>query len=182
MLREPCNRENTRTDRADSGEMTIKWQGVALAAAVGAIASGLGCVDNMAEVNSSQLHQQQQQIEDLQHQIDSLKQQQNQFYALSSQVAPGGCDHGVMHDATQRGDDKLAARDYERALDYYQDAASACPNNAAAEFNIARAYEAEGERDQASAHYRRAALLGKGAQAAVARQARVALLRIEAGR
>ena len=162
--------------------MTIKWQGVALAAAVGAIASAFGCVDNMAEVNSNQLQQQQQQIEDLQHQIDSLKQQQSQFYALSSQVAPGGCDQGVMHDATQRANDKLAAHDYERALDYYQDAASACPNNATAEFNIARTYEAEGERDQASAHYRRAAMLGKGAQADVGQEARAALSRIDAGR
>jgi tetratricopeptide (TPR) repeat protein len=162
--------------------MTIKWQGVALAAAMGAIAAGLGCADNMAEVNSSQLQQQQQQIEDLQHQIDALKQQQGQFYALSSQVAPGGCDHGVMHDATQRGNEKLAARDYEGALDYYQDAASACPNDAAAEFNIGRTYEAEGERDQASAHYRRAAMLGKRTQAEVGAQARAALSRIEAGR
>ena len=70
----------------------------------------------------------------------------------------------------------------EGALDYYQDAAAACPNNAGAEFNLARAYEAEGERDQASAHYRRAADLGKGAQVGVARQARAALARIEAGR
>jgi tetratricopeptide (TPR) repeat protein len=162
--------------------MTIKWQGVALAAAVCAIVSGPGCVDNMADVNSSLLQQQQRQIEDLQHQIDSLKTQQNQFYALSSQVAPGGCDQGVMHDATQRGDDKLAARDYEGAVNYYQDAASACPNDARAEFNLARAYEAESERDQASAHYKRAAKLGKGSQTAVGKQARAAISRIEAGR
>ncbi|HTW87194.1 MAG TPA: tetratricopeptide repeat protein [Candidatus Binataceae bacterium] len=162
--------------------MTIKWQGVAMAAAMGAIAIALGCADNMAESNSSQLQQQQQQIEDLQHQIDALKQQQGQFYALSSQVAPGGCDHGVMHDATQRGNEKLAARDYDGALDYFQDAASACPNDATAEFNLGRAYEAEGERDQASAHYRRAAKLGIGTQADVGEQARAALSRIEAGR
>jgi Tfp pilus assembly protein PilF len=118
----------------------------------------------------------------LQHQIDSLKQQQNKFYALSSQIAPGGCDHGVMHDATQRGDDKLAHRDYDAAIDYFEDAASACPNDAAAEFNLARAYEAEGERDQASAHYKRAAKLGVGPEADVGEQARVALSRIVAGR
>jgi tetratricopeptide (TPR) repeat protein len=162
--------------------MSYKWQGVALAAAVGAMVSGVGCVEDMAQVNSRQLHQQQRQLEDLQHQIEALKQQQNKFYSLSSQVAPGGCDHGVMHDATQRGDDKLAARDYEGAVAYYQDAASACPNSAEAEFNLARAYEAENERDQASAHYERAAKLGKDAQSVVAQQARAALLRIEAGR
>jgi tetratricopeptide (TPR) repeat protein len=162
--------------------MTTKWQSLALAAAVCASALALGCADNMAQVNSNQLQQEQQQIEDLQHQIDSLKQQQNKFYALSSQIAPGGCDQGVLHDATQRGDAKLAARDYERAIDYYQDAASACPNNAAAEFNIARAYESEGERDRATAHYRRAAMLGIGAQADVGDQAHAALSRIRAGR
>jgi len=163
--------------------MTIRWQGVVIAAAVAASMAGPGCVaDNMADVNSNLLQQQQRQIDDLQHQIDSLKQQQSKFYALSSQVAPGGCDHGVMHDATQHGNDKLAARDYEAAIDYYEDAASACPNDAAAEFNLARAYEAEGERDQASAHYRRAANLGKGTQAGVGEEARAALSRLQAGR
>jgi len=152
-----------------------------MAAAFGAVAA-FGCADNMNDINSNQLQAQQKQIEDLQQQIDSLKQQQNKFYALSSQIAPGGCDHGVMHDATQRGDDKLAARDYDTAVDYFEDAASACPNDASAEFNVARAYAAEGERDQASAHYRRAAKLGVGPQAGVGEQARAALSRIEAGR
>src|SRR5579885_2816922 len=160
--------------------MAISWQGVVVAAAMVATAAAPGCVaDNMAEVNSTLLQQQQRQIDDLQHQIDSLKQQQSKFYALSSQVAPGGCDHGVMHDATQHGDQKLAARDYEAAIDYYEDAASACPNDASAEYNLARAYEAEGERDQASAHYRRAANLGKSS--ADGDQALAALKRIQAG-
>ncbi len=162
--------------------MSLKWRGVFLAAALGGAAAALGCADNLAEINSNQLQSQQKQIDDLQHQIDSLKQQQNKFYALSSQMAPGGCDHGVMHDATQRGNDKLAARDYEAAIDYFEDAASACPNDAGAEFNLARAYEAEGERDQASAHYKRAERLGVGPQAGVGEQARAALSRIEAGR
>lgn len=170
-----------QTEYLNLGKMYWQWQGIALAAAMAATAAVIGCADEMAQENANQLKQEQSQIEDLQHQIDALKQQQGQFYALSSQVAPGGCDHGVMHDATKKGEDKLAAHDYEAALDYYQDAASACPNDASVEFNLARAYEAMGDRDQATVHYRRAAKLGKGKQAALRRQARQAISRIAAG-
>jgi tetratricopeptide (TPR) repeat protein len=131
----------------------------------------------MAEANATQLQQQQQQITDLQSQIDALKNQQSKFYSISSQVAPGGCDQGVTHDATQRGEQKLSARDYEAALGYFEDAQSACPNSAEAELNLARVYEAMGERDQAVPHYRRAIELAKDSDPAIASQARTALSR-----
>lgn len=151
---------------------------VAVVAAV-AIINVTGCADNgMAEANATQLQQQQQQITDLQTQIDALKNQQTKFYSISSQIAPGGCDQGVTHDATQRGDEKLAGQDYEAALGYFEDAQSACPNSAETELNLGRVYDAMGERDQAAPHYRRAIELAKDSDPTVASQARTALGRI----
>ncbi|MGH7907671.1 MAG: hypothetical protein ACREP6_13700 [Candidatus Binataceae bacterium] len=163
--------------------MRAWWESTALIAAFLAaiLIAGFGvsgCSDDLAQENSNQLQQQQRQIEDLQQQLDALKTQQRKFYTISSQIAPGGCDQAVMHDAAARGKQKLAARDYESALGYFQDAASSCPNNAKAELDVARVYEAMGERDHAAAHYRRAAALGKGAEALTGAQARQALQRL----
>jgi len=84
-----------------------------------------------------------------------------------------------MREATRKGGERFAASDFSAALGYYQDALTACPNNAQANVNLARVYEAVGDRAQAVAHYRTAAnASGADADAEAARDARVALSRL----
>ncbi|MFZ0889146.1 MAG: hypothetical protein WA005_11885, partial [Candidatus Binataceae bacterium] len=65
-----------------------------------------------------------------------------------------------------------------KALGYYQDALTACPDSAQAELNLARTYEAMGQREDAIAHYRNAEKGGGESGDAAARQARDALSRL----
>jgi len=65
-----------------------------------------------------------------------------------------------MREATRKGGALFAASDFSGALSYYQDALTACPNNARANLNLARTYEAIGDRAEAVAHYRLAANAG----------------------
>jgi tetratricopeptide (TPR) repeat protein len=149
--------------------------------AVIAVFNATGCADSaIAEANAAQLQQEQKQIDDLQHQLDALKQQQAKFYGMSSSIAPGGCDQGVTHDATQRGEAKLATHDFEAALGYFEDAQTACPNSPEAELNLARAYEAMGEQDQAVPHYQRAISLAGSSNPFITKQAEKALTHIAA--
>ncbi|MBV8452542.1 MAG: tetratricopeptide repeat protein, partial [Deltaproteobacteria bacterium] len=92
-------------------------------------------------------------------------------------LPPGSCDTSIMHEATRKGGERFAASDFSAALNYYQDALTACPNNAQANVNLARAYEAVGDRAQAVAHYRSAAK-ASGADAEAARAAHAALSRL----
>jgi tetratricopeptide (TPR) repeat protein len=158
-----------------------KYLCLSTGAAIAAIAMlvAAGCADSsLAQANATQLQEEQKQIDELQRQLDALKSQQSKFYIISSQIAPGGCDQGVMHDATQRGEQKLVVKDYEAALGYFQDAQSACPNNPQTELNLARVYETMGERDQAVPHYQRAIELAKSFNPVLVRQAKQALTRI----
>ena len=50
----------------------------------------------------------------------------------------------------------LRPSEFTKALGYYQDAVTACPTSAQAQLNVARAYEALGDRDQAMDYYKRA--------------------------
>ena len=53
--------------------------------------------------------------------------------------------------------DKFAAGDFNKALGYYQDALMACPHDDQAEVNVARSYEALGNKVAAINMYRRVA-------------------------
>jgi Tfp pilus assembly protein PilF len=84
-----------------------------------------------------------------------------------------------MREATRKGGERFAASDFSGALGYYQDALTACPKSAQAMVNLARAYEAVGDRAEAVAHYKTAAnASGSGTDAAAVRDARAALTRL----
>jgi tetratricopeptide (TPR) repeat protein len=84
-----------------------------------------------------------------------------------------------MREATRKGGERFAASDFSGALSYYQDALTACPNSAQANLNLARAYEAVGDRSEAVAHYQNAAKAsGADADAEAVHDARAALSRL----
>ena len=118
-------------------------------------------------------------------QQELLAQQQKQIVELQAQGGVGTsyspakpCEESVRQRASRRGAGKFAAHDYAAALGYFQDALTACPSSPQAEFDVARAFDALGERAQARTHYRRAAKLAGAADATIAEQARAALTRL----
>lgn len=126
--------------------------------------------------NRRLLEQQQAQLDQLKQQVAAL---QVQHSYTSVAPASGGCDTSVMHEATRKGGERFAASDFPHALGYYQDAVTACPTSAQAQLNVARSYEAIGDRAQAVTHYRLAAQATGGADDADAvRQAREAIARL----
>jgi tetratricopeptide (TPR) repeat protein len=137
-----------------------------------------GCFnDALLKANQQQLEQQQTQLNQLKQEVAAL-QTQHAPYSNPS-VTPGSCDPNIMHEATRKGGERFAASDFSAALSYYQDALTACPNNAQANVNLAPAYEAIGDRAQALAHYRLAAnASGSDADADAVRNARAALSRL----
>jgi tetratricopeptide (TPR) repeat protein len=143
---------------------------LALAAAVG------GCQQDAIDQNKRLLEQQQAQLEQLKQQVTALKAAQQPYSTTAP--PPGTCDPDVMREATRHGDDRFAAGEFSHALGYYQDASTACPNNAQAEVNLARTYEALGQRDQAVKYYKLAGRSTTSADSAVAQQARDALARL----
>ena len=84
--------------------------------------------------------------------------------------------------ATQRGGEKFAAGDFNKALGYYQDALAACPNDDRAEVNVARTYEALGNKVAAIKHYRKAADSNSATVSDAQEEAKAALLRLQAAR
>jgi len=112
------------------------------------------CQSAALEANQAQVEQQQKQIEQMQEQIEEIKAQNG---SRTSPPPSGSCDHDVMVQATRQGGDKFAAGDFPGALSYYRDALAACAGNPRAELNIGRVYEALNDKDQAMAHYQRAA-------------------------
>lgn len=134
-----------------------------------------GCLNGAIEANQRQLQQQQTELDQLKQQMAALQVQQSQPYNTTA-PAPGACDKAVMGVATRKGGERFAAGDFTRALGYYQDAATACPTNAQAQLNVARTFEAIGDRTQALAHYKLASAAVGDADAA--RQAREAIVRL----
>src|SRR3954452_15277763 len=121
-----------------------------------------GCMhDNLIKANQQRLDSQQAELEQLRQEVAAL---QGQHSYTSSALPSGSCDEGIMREATRKGGERFAAGDFSSALNYYDDAVSACPASAQANLNVARAYEALGDRTNALAHYRTAAS-GKGSQA-----------------
>jgi tetratricopeptide (TPR) repeat protein len=136
-----------------------------------------GCTnDSLTKANQQRLDNQQAQLEQLRQELAAL---QAQHSYTSAAPTPGSCDEGIMREATRKGGERFAVGDFSSALNYYQDAVTACPEDAHANLNLARAYEAVGDRPNALTHYRTAAN-SKGSQANddAVRQARAALSRL----
>lgn len=149
--------------------------GLAIALAVGAA----GCLQSALEANQRQLDQQKAELDKLSQEVAALKAAQQPTYP-TTMPPPGACDAAVMAEATKRGGERFAASDFSRALGYYQDAATACPASAQAQLNLARAYEALGQRAQAIVHYKLASQATAAAESDAAGQARQALARLGA--
>ncbi|HUO06159.1 MAG TPA: hypothetical protein VMU16_13260 [Candidatus Binataceae bacterium] len=139
-----------------------------------------GCQDSAIDANNQMLKEQQVEIERMQRQIEGLQATQSNNYVPGVSPPPGGCDRSVQAIATRSGGDRFAAGDFAGALGYYQDALTACPGDAQAEVNVARAYEAIGDKQRAVEHYRVAANPTNGTIGAPQEQARDALLRLDA--
>lgn len=139
-----------------------------------------GCMSDAIKQNQQQLDQQKAELDQLKQQVADLKAAQQPSYPTTA-PAPGSCDRSVMQVATRHGGERFAAGAFDKALGYYQDAVAACPTSAQAQLNLARAYEALGDRDQATDYYRHAigaASPDHDADPAIARQARQALARL----
>jgi hypothetical protein len=145
-----------------------------------------GCSGGATAENQRQLEQQQGELDQLKKDVATLQAQQStSSYGTSGagasaggNPAAGGCDTAVMRVATRKGGERFAATDFTHALGYYQDALTACPASAQAQLNVARTFEAIGDRTQAMAHYKLASeAVGVGDTDAV-RQAREAIARL----
>ena len=137
-----------------------------------------GCFnDALLKANQQQLENQQTELNQLKQEVASL---QTQHPAYNNPPLPSGsCDANIMREATRKGGERFAASDFSGALSYYQDALTACPSNAQANVNLARAYEAVGDRAEAVAHYKIAAKAsGADANAEAVHDARAALSRL----
>ena len=119
-----------------------------------------GCDQSAIDDNNRQLAAQQTQLDQLKQQVAALQAQN--AYGATSTGAPGSCDTEVMREATRKGGARFAAGDFAHALGYYQDAVSACGTNPRAQLNLARTFEAVGDRPQATAHYQLAAASKSG--------------------
>jgi tetratricopeptide (TPR) repeat protein len=140
-----------------------------------------GCLSDEIKQNQQQLDQQKAELDQLKQQVADL-QAARQPYPTTA-PPPGSCDKAVMQVATRHGGERFAASEFTKALGYYQDAVTACPTSAQAELNVARAYEALGDRGQAMDHYQRAiqsAPSDHDAAPSLAKQAQQALARLTA--
>jgi tetratricopeptide (TPR) repeat protein len=145
--------------------------------------AGVGCDSDQIEANNKLIQQQQEQLEHQQQELEGLKASQNQTYTPGvASSARGGCDKDVESAASQHGGDKFAAGDFSKALDYYQDALLACPNDARAEVNVARTYEAQGNKVAAIKFYRKAADSTGATVSDAELEAQSALERLQASR
>jgi len=144
-----------------------------------------GCGSDQAAANNQLIQQQQAQLERQQQELEALQANQNQNTGYTPGVAtsaPGGCDKGVESVASQRGGERFAAGDFGKALGYYQDALTACPNDDRAQVNVARTYEAIGNNAAAINHYRIAADSNGPTDTDASEEAKAALLRLQASR
>ncbi len=144
---------------------------------------GAGCMSDQIAANNQLVQQQEEQIEQQQQELEALKASQNQGYTPGvAASSTGGCDKGVETVARQRGGERFSAGDFSKALGYYQDALSACPTDARAEVNVARTYEALGNKVAAINHYRKAADNSGPIVTDASEEARAALERMQASR
>ena len=143
---------------------------------------GSGCSDQNDATNKL-VQQQQEQLEHQQQELEQLQANQNQNYTPGvASSSRGGCDKDVETTATHRGGDKFAAGDFNKALGYYQDALLACPNDERAQVNVARSYEALGNKVAAINIYRKVADSNSATVSDAQDEAKAALLRLQAAR
>jgi tetratricopeptide (TPR) repeat protein len=143
---------------------------------------GSGCSDQLDATNKL-VQQQQEQLEHQQQELEQLQANQNQNYTPGvASSGRSGCDKEVEMTATHRGGDKFAAGDFNKALGYYQDALLACPNDERAEVNVARSYEALGNKVAAINLYRKVADSNSATVSDAQDEAKAALLRLQAAR
>jgi tetratricopeptide (TPR) repeat protein len=137
------------------------------------------CEQNAIEDNRRQVEKQQQMIEETQKELASIQAQQQQTYGPPPAARSTGasCDKKVMDTATRRGGDAFAQGNLQKALGYYKDALTACPDSAKSDMNVGRTYEAIGNRDAAIRYYRAAANTS-GSDPDSVQEARVALSRL----
>src|ERR1700678_2808808 len=144
---------------------------------------GAGCMGDQIDATNKLVQQQQEQIEHQQQELEQLQASQNQSYTPgAASSARGACDKEVETIARQRGGDKFAAGDFNKALGYYQDALMACPNDEQAEVNVARSYEALGNNVAAINLYRKVADSNSATVSDAQEEAKAALLRLQASR
>jgi tetratricopeptide (TPR) repeat protein len=154
---------------------------ILIALALGSIAAvGAGCEGEQIEATKQLVQQQQVQLEQQQQEIEALKVNQNYTPGVASPASAGGCDKGIETTASQRGGERFAAGDFSKALGYYQDALAACPTDDKAEVNVARTYEALGDKVSAIRHYRKAADSSGPTVSDAQEQAKTALVRLQA--
>ncbi|MGH7933929.1 MAG: hypothetical protein ACREQN_12300 [Candidatus Binataceae bacterium] len=138
-----------------------------------------GCEQGAINENKQLLEQQQTQLDQMKQQLAAVQAQQASAAYRTATPPPGGCDTAVLKVATRKGGERFGASDFSHALGYYQDAATACPQSAQAQLNLARTYEAIGDREHALPHYRLAAsATGAHADAVAVQHARDALARL----
>lgn len=116
-----------------------------------------GCSNDANEANQKAVEQNEALIEQTQQEINQVQAQQAYAPPAPLPGTPGSCDKKVMDAATRRAGDSYANGDLTNALAYYDDALTACPGSAKANMNVARTYEAQGNRTAALRYYRAAA-------------------------
>ena len=139
---------------------------------------GSGCGGDQIAATQEMVKQQQEQIEQQQQQIDSLK--NSQTYTPGVASSSGGCDRGVENAATERGGEQFSSGNFHKALDYYNDALTACPSSDQAQVNVARTYEALGNKPAAIKHYRIAAESTSPTVSRASDEAKAAMVRLQA--
>ncbi|MGH7948251.1 MAG: hypothetical protein ACREQF_03390 [Candidatus Binataceae bacterium] len=136
-----------------------------------------GCMSREIEESRRQIEAQQALIEKQGRDIQQL-----QTLQAATQRTPvaalGTCDPSVRDLATRKGGERFAANDFQQALGFYEDALVACPNSARAELNVARTYQAIGNRSLAIDHYQHAARATDSSDPDASAQARAALVRL----
>jgi tetratricopeptide (TPR) repeat protein len=138
-----------------------------------------GCGGDQIASTQEMVKQQQEQIEQQQQEIDALKNTQA-TYTPGVASSSGGCDRGVENAATERGGEQFSSGNFHKALDYYNDALSACPTSDQAHVNVARTYEALGNKPAAIKHYRIAAESTSPTVSRASDEAKQALVRLQA--
>jgi tetratricopeptide (TPR) repeat protein len=142
-----------------------------------------GCMSDQIDATNKLVQQQQEQLEHQQQELEALQANQNQNYTPGAATpAHGGCDKEVEGVATKRGGERFAAGDFNKALGYYQDALMACPNDDQGEVNVARTYEALGNKVDAINYYRKAADTNSATVSDAQDEAKASLLRLQASR
>lgn len=158
-------------------------RGIALgpiALALVVIFAAVACEQAAIEDNRRQVQKQQQEIEDTQKELAAIQTQQQQTFGPPPPTRPAStanCDKKVMETATRRAGDAFAEGNLQKALDYYKDALTACPDSAKSDMNVGRTYEAMGNREAAIRYYRKAANSG-GTDPDSTQEGRVALSRL----